>query len=128
MQPHSSIHTDGAVGVALVASNDARDADHLPIPSVKTDFEGLQPFGPRREITAAQGNIISGLDGANAAQQFLRDIQIREHPLDLPNKASSSAQAGKGVEKEAEQMSEQQARQIASKVKKEEDFFHRHLR
>ncbi|SPO27461.1 uncharacterized protein UTRI_10578 [Ustilago trichophora] len=120
VQPHSSIHTSGAVGVALVASNDARDADHLPIPSIKTDFEGLQPFGPRREITAAQGNIISSLDNANAAQQFLRDIQTREHPLDI---GSASKVAGSSAQKQAEQMSELQARQIASKVKKEEDFF-----
>ncbi|SOV05990.1 uncharacterized protein UDID_03496 [Ustilago sp. UG-2017a] len=121
VRPSSNIHTHGAVGVALVASNDARDVDHLPIPSVKTDFEGLQPFGPRREITTAQGNIISSLDNANAAQQFLRDIQTRSHPLDLgSDKASSS---GEGAQKEAEKMSEQQARQIASKVKKEEDFF-----
>lgn len=119
VQPHSSIYTDGAVGVALVASNDARDADHLPIPSVKTDFEGLQPFGPRREITAAQGNIISTLDNANAAQQFLRDIQTREHPLDIDAGTVESSSA----QKAAEQMSEQQARLIASKVKKEEDFF-----
>ncbi|EST04732.1 hypothetical protein PSEUBRA_006015 [Kalmanozyma brasiliensis GHG001] len=120
VQPYSSIHTDGAVGVALVASNDARDADHLPIPSIRTDFEGLRPFGPRREITAAQGNIISSLNNANAAQQFLRDIQAREHPLDIesPAKVGSS-----DAQKEAEKMSEQQARQIASKVKKEEDFF-----
>lgn len=121
VQPHSSIHTDGAVGVALVASNDARDADHLPIPSVKTTFEGLKPFGPCREITAAQGNIISSLDGANAAQQFLRDIQTRGHPLDL--KTSGSEVQSSDAQKEAEKMSEQQARQIASKVKKEEDFF-----
>ncbi|CBQ72650.1 conserved hypothetical protein [Sporisorium reilianum SRZ2] len=114
VQPHSGIHTDGAVGVALAA------ADHLPIPSVKTTFEGLQPFGPRREITAAQGNIISGLDGANAAQQFLRDIQTREHPLDL--EANGTVQSS-SAQKDAEKMSEQQARQIASKVKKEEDFF-----
>ncbi|SPO27117.1 uncharacterized protein UTRI_10578_B [Ustilago trichophora] len=120
VQPHSSVHTSGAVGVALVASNDARDADHLPIPSIKTDFEGLLPFGPRREITAAQGNIISGLDNANAAQQFLRDIQTREHPLDLD---STGKVAGSSAQKQAEQMSELQARQIASKVKKEEDFF-----
>lgn len=119
LEPHSSIHSDGAVGVALVASNNPSDADHLPIPSVKTDFEGLKPFGPRREISAAQGNIISSLDGANAAQQFLRDIQTREHPLDL----SSSKVEKSGALKEAEQMSELQARQIASKVKKEEDFF-----
>ncbi|TKY86139.1 hypothetical protein EX895_004964 [Sporisorium graminicola] len=120
VQPHSSIHTDGAVGVALVTSNDARHADRLPIPSVQTAFEGLQPFGPRREITAAEGNIISSLDGANAAQQFLRDIQTREHPpdLDTSGKVESS-----NAQKEAEKMSEQQARQIASKVKKEEDFF-----
>ena len=120
MQPHSSIHTDGAVGVALVASNDARGGDALPIPSVKTSFEGLKPFGPRREITAAQGNIISNLDGANAAQQFLRDIQTREHPLDLD---SSSKVETSSAQQQAEQMSKQQARQIASKVKKEEDFF-----
>lgn len=119
VQPHSSIHTDGAVGIALVASNDARDADHLPIPSVKTDFEGLQPFGPRREITGAQGNIISSLDNANAAQQFLRDIQTRSHPLDLDSSKGQTSD----VQKQAEDMSEQHARQIASKVKKEEDFF-----
>lgn len=121
VQPSSNIHTNGAVGVALVASNDARDADHLPIPGVKTDFEGLQPFGPRREITAAQGNIISSLDNANAAQQFLRDIQTRSHPLDLDSSKTSSSSSS--AQKEAESMSEQQARQIASKVKKEEDFF-----
>lgn len=119
VQPHSSIHADGAVGVALVASNDARDADHLPIPSVTTNFEGLKPFGPRREITAAQGNIISNLDGANAAQQFLRDIKTRSHPLDT----ESSSVKGEGVEEQAQSMSEQQARQIAARVKKEEDFF-----
>lgn len=118
VQPHSSIHTDGAVGVALVASNDRADVDRLPIPSVKTAFEGLRPFGARREITAAQGNIISSLDGANAAQQFLRDIQAREHPLDLGTKVERAS-----AQKEAKQMSEQQARQIASKVKKGEDFF-----
>ena len=120
IEPHSSIHTDGAVGVALVASNDARDADHLPIPSIKTDFEGLLPFGPRREITAAQGNIISSLDNANAAQQFLRDIQTREHPLDVETGSTIGSEASKT---QAEHMSELQARQIASKVKKEEDFF-----
>ena len=120
VQPHSSIHTDGAVGVALVASNDAREADHLPIPRIQTDFEGLLPFGPRREITSAQGNIISSLDNANAAQQFLRDIQSRQHPLDL--RADNAAPSSSG-QKEAEDMSEHQARQIAAKVKKEEDFF-----
>ncbi|GAK65370.1 uncharacterized protein PAN0_008c3587 [Moesziomyces antarcticus] len=119
VQPHSSIHADGAVGVALVASSDARDADHLPIPSVTTNFEGLKPFGPRREITAAQGNIISNLDGANAAQQFLRDIQTRSHPLDT----ESGGAKGEGVDEQAQSMSEQQARQIAARVKKEEDFF-----
>lgn len=119
VQPHSSIHADGAVGVALVASNDARDADLLPIPSVTTNFEGLKPFGPRREITAAQGNIISNLDGANAAQQFLRDIQTRSHPLDT----ECGGVKGEGVEEQAQSMSEQQARQIAARVKKEEDFF-----
>lgn len=119
VQPYSSIHTNGAVGVALVASNDAAEADRLPIPSVRTDFQGLQPFGPRREITAAQGNIVSSLDGANAAQQFLRDIQTREHPLDLGTGKLKSIDAQKGADK----MSQQQARQIASKVKKEEDFF-----
>ncbi|SNX85541.1 uncharacterized protein MEPE_04250 [Melanopsichium pennsylvanicum] len=121
VQPSSSIHDTGAVGVALVASNNANDADYLPIPSIRTEFEGLQPFGPRREITAAQGNIISSLDGSNAAQQFLRDIQTREHPLNLDS--SSAKITGSDIKQEAEAMSEVQARQIASKVKKEEDFF-----
>ncbi|PWY99101.1 LOW QUALITY PROTEIN: hypothetical protein BCV70DRAFT_212470 [Testicularia cyperi] len=110
-QPSSNIYDSGAVGVALVAARDHKtqqsSADRaLPIPS------GLKPFGPRRQVSAAQGNIISSLDGANAAQQFLRDIQNRAD-------VGSSSAGASSVEEQAQQMSEE----IASRVKKEEDFF-----
>ncbi|PWN48377.1 hypothetical protein IE53DRAFT_389426 [Violaceomyces palustris] len=115
------IHSDGAVGVALVAVNpgsavqgNAARSREVSKPKIKIDFEGLKPFGPRREITSARGNIISSLDNENAAQQFLRDIQTRGKD------DNCDSREGPGWMKE---MTEANARELASKVRKEEDFY-----
>lgn len=55
------IFESGALGVAL--------PEHLRI---ETQFAGLEPIGAPLAITGARGNIISTLEHANAAQQFLR--------------------------------------------------------
>ncbi|KAN0064725.1 hypothetical protein ACQY0O_001780 [Thecaphora frezii] len=68
------IYENGAVGVALVAPEGGEEEGRNRM-SVEMGVEGLQPFGPRREVTDASGNIISTLAHSNAAHHFLRDLE-----------------------------------------------------
>ena len=38
--------------------------------------QGCQPFGPLRAVTAVDGNVVTGLDGAPALDCLLRDLQV----------------------------------------------------
>ncbi|EPQ30322.1 uncharacterized protein PFL1_01848 [Pseudozyma flocculosa PF-1] len=114
-QRGDKIHKDGAVGVALVANVDAQGqkaSKEIARPSVEVRYEGLEPFGPRREVTSASGNIITELSSQNAAQQFLRDIQARSAPS-----------AGSSASSTSTPLSANETRDIASTVKKEEAFY-----
>ncbi|MRD48739.1 FIST C-terminal domain-containing protein [Caenimonas koreensis] len=52
--------------------------------------QGCQPVAPQRLITAAQGNVITGLDGEPALDVLLRDTHIS---LDEPEQAMSALRA-----------------------------------
>ncbi|WFD36123.1 hypothetical protein MCUN1_002994 [Malassezia cuniculi] len=83
------IFDNGALGLAIPTA--AR---------TETAFDGLQPIGDRLEITAARGNVISALDHANAAQQFLR----------LVTRTGTN------------NMTAMQVRELSSEVRKDDEF------
>ncbi|WFD31449.1 hypothetical protein MSPP1_002484 [Malassezia sp. CBS 17886] len=93
------INEDGAVGLALLGARGAT-ATRL----VRT-YAHLEPIGPRLALTGARGNIISSLDGANAAQQFIR-LLAKSPPL-----------AGKTAS-----MRRDEVRTLSSYVDKEAEF------
>ncbi|KDN53475.1 hypothetical protein K437DRAFT_265833 [Tilletiaria anomala UBC 951] len=120
------VSADGAVGIALVAGGGI-EAGGASL-KVETKFEGLTEFGPRRAITGARGNIISTLEGGNATQQFLRDIQQASKNQQLATKEGATmALAREGIEG-AELalktgMSRDEARDISKGMKKEDEFY-----
>lgn len=91
----NAIHDKGAVGIGFYASD-------IPT-SISRVYEGIEPLGHAMEITSARGNIVSTLDGKNAAQQLLRLVAPKE--------------AGK-----EQNMSREQVRELSSHVKKEDEF------
>lgn len=91
----NAIHDKGALGIAFYGSE-------MPS-SISRVYEGVEPLGHVMEITSALGNIVSTLDGKNAAQQLLR--------LVAPKQAARE-----------QNMTREQVRELSSHVKKEDEF------
>lgn len=91
---HQGIYERGAVGIAL------------PTPSIlHRTLHQLCPRGPRLCITGARGNIISSLDGHNAAQQMVRIV------------------SGQGTAHGPSITDPQRVRSMSSRVRKDDAFF-----
>ncbi len=123
------IDAKGAVGIALVGnlsgaaqvgSSAAQAAQQIEQQGLKvrTTFEALQPIGPRREITGARGNIISSLEGGNATQQFLRDIQAVD-AAPAAGRITGTGSTGAPVKN----MERDEAREISKGMRKEDEFY-----
>jgi small ligand-binding sensory domain FIST len=52
--------------------------------------QGCLPVGPQREVTGAEGNVVTGLDGEPALDVMLRDLNIS---LDQPREALATVRA-----------------------------------
>ncbi|KAL9933518.1 hypothetical protein V8E36_007694 [Tilletia maclaganii] len=111
----SSSSSQGAVGVVLYnPTTAAQKSERVARPALDRPFpDGLVPLSNKRHaLTRARGNIISQLDGSNAAQVFLADLHAR-----------TKAREGESASTPLAEDSGDRTRQMAKGAKKEEEFY-----
>ncbi|KAI0049398.1 hypothetical protein FA95DRAFT_1538192 [Auriscalpium vulgare] len=63
---NSSLHSSGAVGIALTSGRR---------PSLMLQYPGLEEIAPPMTVTASDGNLIHGLDGSNPTKMLMSAIE-----------------------------------------------------
>ncbi|PWN24154.1 hypothetical protein BCV69DRAFT_21642 [Microstroma glucosiphilum] len=115
------IHEKGAVGLFFRTPGGqdvpVQDGQARPRVDVEVPWRSFKPLGARRRVTRAKGNIVSELAGANACQQFLRDVAARDKkPLPVKEEDLSMEAKARGMDKDEQRL-------LSKGVGKEEDFW-----